>query len=326
MIGERTIDGLAALTISTGDEGGIEAAFVPAAGMVGCSLRHRGEELLGQRDGLRAYAAEGGTMGIPLLHPWANRVARMRFEVAGREVVLDPVSPQLALDPNGLPIHGLLAAASGWAVERHESTDGGGVLAARFDFAAHEELLVAFPFPHDLLFEATLTRTKVTIATTVRASGDTAVPMSFGYHPYLRLPGIDRADWEVEIPVREHLGLDDLMLPTGEREPVEVEGGALGSRTFDDGYVAPADSAPFVLAGAGRRIELSLGQGYPYAQVYAPDDDDVIAYEPMTAPTNALVEGGSDLPLVAPGDTYRATFSITVIEDREWIAASRSAT
>ena len=326
MIGERAIDDLAALTIATGGEGGIEAAFVPAAGMVGCSLRHRGEELLGQRDGLRAYAAEGGTMGIPLLYPWANRVARMRFEVAGREVVLDRNSPRLAVDPNGLPIHGLLAAASGWAVERHESTDGGGALAARFDFGAHEELLGAFPFPHELLFEAALTGTTLTIATAVRASGDTAVPIAFGYHPYLRLPGIDRAGWEVSIPVRERLRLDDLMLPTGEREPVEVEPGPLGSRTFDDGYVAPPDSAPFVLAGAGRRIEVSLGQGYPYAQVYAPDDDDVIAYEPMTAPTNALVEGGPVLPLVAPGEECRATFSITVIEDREWIAASRSAT
>jgi aldose 1-epimerase len=326
MIGESTIDDLAALTVATGEEGGIEAAFVPGAGMVACSLRHRGEELLGQRDGLRAYAAEGGTMGIPLLHPWANRVAGTRFEVAGREVVLDPDSPQLALDPNGLPIHGLLAAAGGWAGARHESTDGGGVLAARFDFAAHEELLAAFPFPHELLFEATMSGTTVTIATTVRASGDTAVPIAFGYHPYLRLPGINRADWEVAIPVRERLELDDLMLPTGVREPVEVGSGPLGTRTFDDGYVAPTDSAPFVLAGAGRRIELSLGQGYPYTQVYAPDDDDVIAYEPMTAPTNALVEAGPDLPMVAPGEEYQATFSITVIEDREWIAAWRSAT
>src|SRR5947208_13971057 len=119
MIGERAIDDLAALTIATGDEGGIEAAFVPAAGMVGCSLRHRGEELLGQRDGLRAYAAEGGTMGIPLLYPWANRVARMRFEVAGREVALDTDSPRIALDPNGLPCLGLLAAAIGWSVQQY---------------------------------------------------------------------------------------------------------------------------------------------------------------------------------------------------------------
>ena len=55
---------------------------------------------------------------------------------------------------------------------------------------------------------------------------------------------------------------------------------------------------PFVLAGGGRRIELSVGPGYRFAQVYAPGDDDVVAFEPMTAPTNALVAGGPDLPLV----------------------------
>ena len=56
---------------------------------------------------------------------------------------------------------------------------------------------------------------------------------------------------------------------------------------------------------------MSFGQGYPYAQVYAPDDDDVIAFEPMTAPTNTLVSG-QDLKLLQPGDSYEATFSIKV--------------
>ena len=57
--------------------------------MVGCSLRHRGDELLGQRGGLGVYVAERGTMGIPLLYPWANRLAVERFPVEGNEVVLD---------------------------------------------------------------------------------------------------------------------------------------------------------------------------------------------------------------------------------------------
>jgi aldose 1-epimerase len=322
MIGERVVDGLAALTLGSGEGEGIEAAFVPTAGMVGCSLRDRGEELLGQRDGLAAYAAEGGTMGIPFLHPWANRVARVRFPVAGREVALDPDAPQVALDPNGLPIHGLLAAARGWAVERHAASDGGGVLAARFDFTAHDELMAMFPFAHELLLEAVLADSTLAISTTVSATGDTPVPISFGYHPYLQLPGLDRSEWEIDIPVRERLQLDQRMIPTGERERVEVEGGALGSRTFDDGYLAPESSEPFVLAGGGRRIEVSFDSGYPYAQVYAPADDDVVAYEPMTAPTNALVTGGDDLPLVAAGDEYRATFSITVIEERPWTGDS----
>ena len=253
-------------------------------------------------------------MGIPLLHPWANRVARARFSVAGTEVVLDSGQAHVALGPGGLPIHGLLAAAGGWHVDRHEAVGGGGVLAASFDFAGHEELIAAFPFPHRVLFEATLRDTTLTVTTTVHASGDERVPISFGYHPYLRLPGVDRAEWEVKIPVRERLKLDRRMLPTGEREPVEVESGPLGARTFDDEYLAPAEAAPFVLAGGGRRIELSVGPGYRFAQVYAPADDDVVAFEPMTAPTNALVAGGPELTLVEPGGRYEAIFSITVVD------------
>jgi len=67
-----------------------------------------------------------------------------------------------------------------------------------------------------------------------------------------------------------------------------------------------------VLEGGSRRIELALLSGYPYTQVYAPADDDVIALEPMTAPTDALIAGGSELPLVPPGQSFRAEFSITV--------------
>jgi aldose 1-epimerase len=84
MIGRREVDGFEALTIGSPDPDGIELAVVPDAGMVGCSLSHRGEEILGQRGGLRTYVAERSTTGIPLLHPWANRVAESHFRTAGR--------------------------------------------------------------------------------------------------------------------------------------------------------------------------------------------------------------------------------------------------
>src|SRR6476660_7102527 len=131
MIGERMVEGFSALTLASPNGGGIESAFVPDCGMVGCSLRHRGEELLGQRGGVRAYVAERSTMGIPLLYPWANRLAHRRFSVADRDVYLDSDALPLSLDPNGLPIHGLLAGASDWQVERHEPVGEGALLSAR---------------------------------------------------------------------------------------------------------------------------------------------------------------------------------------------------
>ena len=193
-------------------------------------------------------------MGIPLLHPWANRVARRRFTVAGREVDIDPSRTPLRLDGNGLPMHGLLSAARGWEVDHHEATD----LVARFDFAAHDDLMATFPFAHELTFHAALDGARLTLATTVHATGDTPVPIAFGFHPYLRLPGVARAVWRVEIPVRERLLLDEAMLPTGELAPVHVPAGPLGARTFDDAYVAPPDGAAFSLEGPDRRIELTF--------------------------------------------------------------------
>jgi aldose 1-epimerase len=312
MVGERNEDGFAALTLESDALGGIEAIFVPEAGMVCCSLRCRGEELLGQRGGLQRYVESGSTMGIPLLHPWANRLGRGEFEVAGRAVDLDLPDLPVKRDDAGLPMHGLLSAARGWQVERHGEIDGGGVLTASFDFGAYPRLTAAFPFPHRVELEATLLGPALTIVTTLRNDGEADLPVSFGFHPYLRLPGVARSEWRLEAPVRERLELDAGQLPTGRREPVRIEPGPLGSRRFDDAYLAPPDGEPFALSGGGRRIELRMGAGYRFAQIFTPADSDAVAFEPMTAPTNALVTGGSDLPLVASGESFAATFSVTV--------------
>ncbi|MEZ5076931.1 MAG: aldose 1-epimerase [Solirubrobacterales bacterium] len=314
MVGERSEDGFAGLTLQSAALGGFEATFVPEAGMIGCSLRHRGEELLGQRGGLRKYVEAGSTMGIPFLHPWANRLGASRFAAAGGEVDLDLSGLHVKRDDAGLPMHGLLTAAPGWRVERHlELEDGdGGLLRACFDFGAHPHLLDAFPFPHLVRIEARLQGAILSVATTILASGEVGVPIAFGFHPYLRLAGADRADWVLEAPVVERLPLDERMLPTGTREPVRIEVGPLGERHFDDAYVAPPGGAPFALRGGGRRLELRLGSGYPFTQIYAPGDTDAVAIEPMTAPTNALLTGGSDLRILPPGEAFRAIFEISV--------------
>ena len=289
--------------------GDLEAAFAPDAGLVGCSLTHRGQELLGQRKGLEEYARSGATFGIPFLHPWANRLAGYAYAVGGHEVELDAESSLVRREEHGLPIHGLRPSALRWEAEAD-----GDALRATTEFDA--ERLEGFPYPHKLAVAASLDDAGLTIETVLTPASATPVPIAFGYHPYLRLPGAAREDWHVEVPIHEQLRLDAQMLPTGERVDAEVFAGRLGARTFDDAFVAPADASPFVLAGDGRRIELAFLAGYPYAQVFAPSEDDVIAFEPMTAPTNALVDGGAELPLLAPGASYEAVFAITLAEAR----------
>ena len=100
----------------------LEARFVPDAGMIGISLTDSGVELLGQRRGLDAYVAAGKTMGIPILYPWANRLGANTYTADGTTVTLTAGQHGVRTDPNGLPIHGVLAAYPNWRVT-HESAN-----------------------------------------------------------------------------------------------------------------------------------------------------------------------------------------------------------
>jgi len=311
---DERVDGLEGIALVS-HKRDLRVAFVPGAGMVGRSLTLRGEELLGQRGGVAAYRERGSSFGIPLLYPWANRLEGMTYSVGGRRVELDPGRSPLHLDPNGLPIHGILAACPHWQVVGRTPGNGRAAIATRLDYAGHEELMAAFPFPHEVHVQAELVGDTLTIATIVLPTGDAAVPISFGWHPYLRIPGVPRAEWRVELPVRRRAVLDDRGLPTGDSEPVSIEPGPLGERTYDDHFVELERPAVFAVEGGGRRIELELGQGYEFAQVYAPvgvEEEPYICFEPMTAPLNALASG-EGLGNVPPGGSFRAEFSVRVL-------------
>ncbi|HTA05909.1 MAG TPA: aldose 1-epimerase [Solirubrobacteraceae bacterium] len=284
----------------------LQATFVPGAGMVCCSLRHRGEELLAQRAGVRAYAQRGSTMGIPLLYPWANRLAALRYPGPSGEVELAADDPLLKLDANGLPIHGAIPGLLPWEL----CEAGPEQLRARLRWE-QDDLLALFPYRHAVELSARIDRAGLTIATTVSADGDCDVPVSFGFHPYLSPPGGDRASWHVELPVSERLVLDGRMIPTGKREPLQTRRFELAGGGWDDAYAGLLEPPIFVLTGSTRTLRLGLLDGYSYAQLYAPAEADFACFEPMTAPTNALVSR-SALPSVRAGQSFAASFQLSV--------------
>jgi galactose mutarotase-like enzyme len=312
-IGERKQQGYSVVELRS--PAGLAADYVPEAGMVGSSLRWHGDELLGLRRGLVAYAREGSTMGIPLLHPWANRLARDGYAVAGRTVSFPAGSRLLHRDGNGLPIHGLLAGYPHWRVLDSRADADGARLVAILDVGALPDVMELFPFPHHLAIEVRLAGNTLTTTTVVEATGDEPVPIAFGYHPYLSLAGLPREDWQVELPVRRRMRLDERHLPTGEDEPVTWSAGRLGQRTFDDLFVELEPEPVFALQGAGRRLEVAFVEGYRCAVVYAPADDEVICFEPMTAPTNPFGDDAA-LAFAEPGRPYAATFRISATEPR----------
>jgi aldose 1-epimerase len=281
---DTATDSAVTLTASGGE---LSATFLPGAGMIATSLSHCGEELLAQRKGLEAYLERQSTFALPLLYPWANRLFGWEYEYAGTRVVLGPHEPLIHRDPDdGWPIHGVLAACPDWQVTAVSATD----IRAELDYGASSQRRTVFPFPHRIDYAAELSDRALTVTLTVTPTGDLPVPISFGFHPYLR-PGGERASWELSGPVP---GLD----------------GPLGDRSFDDGF-ADVPGATFCVSSDQRTLGVSFLAGYRDVQIFSPPQTDFICFEPMTSPTDAL-RTGQHLAGVQPGQHFSASFAITV--------------
>src|SRR5438094_1615535 len=189
-----------ARTLVAGD---LEAVFLPDHGMLGAALRHKGVEILRRVEDLEAAAARGSSAGIPLLYPWANRLAEPRYRVLGQEVALDVSSPLLHLDEHGLPMHGVPWPLLHWVVTeaRQDFT------AARLEWST-TDLLSVFPFAHRVELTAALGPDDLTVETTVLASSAGPVPVSFGFHPYFGFAEPSRANWQLQLPAMRKLLLD----------------------------------------------------------------------------------------------------------------------
>ena len=220
-------------------------------------------------------------------------------------MTLSEDDPRIPRDSAGLPIHGVLPGLLHW-----EAGDSGraDTIAARLEWSSGE-LLELFPFVHEVHCEATVGRAELTVTTTVTAVGDDRVPVSFGYHPYTRLAGAPRDEWQITLAASNRLPLDDRSIPTGERARVDSQRFSLAGAVLDDAFEAAPEPATFEAAAGADRLTVEFLGGYGYAQVFAPAGQDFVCFEPMTAPTNSL-NSGDGLTVIGPGETYVARFRI----------------
>ncbi|BBZ06028.1 aldose 1-epimerase [Mycolicibacterium doricum] len=282
------------------------ATYVPSAGMICTSLADDGVEFLGQRRGVQAYITSGKTMGIPILYPWANRLSAAKYAIDGGVVTLTPGVAGVRTDEHGVPIHGVLGAYPGWRVTEQSAN----TLVAEVNWSDKPRLLATFPFPHILTMAVTLAERTLTVETTVTPSAAAPVPLCYGYHPYLQIPGVPRAQWQLQSPPMRHLPVDTWGLPTGATE--EWAGGniTLGDTELDHGFDEVEEGSVFTLTDGDRRVELTFEKGYRAAQLFAPPTDELVAVEPMAAPTDALRRDNHRVAAAGAPDTSR--FSIRV--------------
>ncbi|GAB2521107.1 aldose epimerase family protein [Lysobacter humi (ex Lee et al. 2017)] len=290
-------------TMAAGD---LVAVFRPEQGMLGTSLKHRGEEILRRLDEMDEALATGMSIGIPINYPWANRLRSDQYDFDGKEVTLDPASPWIMKDWNDIIIHGVPWPKLEWRVlEASERR-----LRSRLAWN-REDLLRVFPFEHEVEMTASLDGLGLTIETAVLASAGARVPVCFGFHPYIGLPGVRRRDWRLSLPAMHGIVLDERLLPVGELTDLPPYDDLLADLDFDHGFAFTAPSPTMSIEGGGRRVSIDFLDGFPFAQIYGPPTHDYISLEPMTAPADAL-RSHQHLRSVEPGGRFSATFRIRV--------------
>ena len=150
---------------------------------------------------------------LPLVHPWGNRLGRWGYRAAGRRTSTSGAS--IFRSTTTVCRSTATCSVPPFGITRLEA----GRLRAEFDYGRSKDRLRAFPFPHRVAVDARLDERGLRLTTEVEPTADRAVPISFCWHPYLRMPAGARRDWVVRWPKCEHIEVDEHVIPTGVRTP-----------------------------------------------------------------------------------------------------------
>lgn len=298
----------------------IEVRIAPSLGNLLYEMNAGGRNILWCPEAGPARLRERRTFcAVPFLAPWANRIDSEAYWANGHRYRLNPDLGNFRRDQIGQPIHGLLNFSPLWKPAAPEAGDTSAVAVSRLDFWRHPDLMAQFPFAHNITMTHRLAGGALEVEAAIENISAEPIPVAIGFHPYFRLYDAPRDQWRVHLAARQHLKLDERLIPTGERQPARyADPQPLAGMQFDDVFsdlVRDADGRTrFWVEGVKQRITMSYGPKYTVAVVYAPPGRDFLCFEPMAAVTNAfnLAHAGvyRELQSVPPGSTWKESFWI----------------
>ena len=296
----------------------MQVSIATSVGNIAYEFSVRGRNLLWfPYRGPAELRADPKLCGIPFLAPWANRLSGDTYSVNGNNYRLNPGLGYLSRDANQKPIHGLLLFSPLWKIISLDGGPDSAFTASRLEFWRYPELMAQFPFAHEITISYRLAGGALEIRTLLTNLSAETMPVAIGFHPYFRLHDAPRDDWKVHIAARDHVELDQFLIPTGVRrvagfvDPYPLSGNKLDD-VFTDLIRGEDGIARFWVQGAQQRLTVAYGQNYRVAVVFAPAERDYVCFEPMAALTNAfnLAHDGryTELQSIPPGGQWQESF------------------
>ena len=319
---KTTVDGIEVVQLADASHH-VEVSIAPSVGNMAYEIKVAGKNILFFPFHSPAELKENPTFcAIPFLAPWANRIDDDAYWANGKRYLLNPDLGNLRRDGNKKPIHGLVNFSPLWTLAAAAANEHAAWATSRFEFTKYPEMMAQFPFAHTITMTYRLSNGEVEVETTLDNLSAESMPVAIGYHPYFHLDDSPRDQWKVHLAARDHLLLNSLLMPTGERKPVEFpDPYLLKDGQLDDvfgGLVrGPDGRAHFWVEGKKQRITVTYGPKYTVAVAYAPQSREFVCFEPMAAITNAfnLAYSGvyTELQSIPPGGQWKESY---------WISAS----
>ena len=175
--------------------------------------------------------------------------------------------------------------------------------------------MAQFPFAHTIEMTHRLSGGVLEVQTAIENCSTEPMPLCIGFHPWYQIPDCSRDLWTLHLPVRRHYTLSSSLVPTGETEPAALpDAFPLAGCKIDDVFDGVNPDDEFWVEGEGHRVSVRFGPKFTAAIVYAPQTQNVVCFEPMTAITNAfnLAHSGAykDAQAIQPGETWTESFWI----------------
>ncbi len=304
-------------------------SILPSMGNLAVEMKVKGHNVLRfPFSSASDYKGGTGSIGIPFLAPWADRLDEQAFYANGKRYAFDMTLGNVR---GANPIHGFLSSVPDWEVLEARADGQSAWVTSRLEFTKHPGWMRQFPVAHTIQMTHRLRDGVLEVSTRIENLSVEPMPVAVGFHPFFQLTDSPRDEWTLSVAARTHWPLTDAKMPTGVTQPIgrfftnpaAIDLAPLDlDDVFSDLERDARGEATMSLRGRSQRLDVVFGRNFRAVVIYAPKSApgqdaaarNFVCIEPVTAIINGLnlAHKGvyTDLQSIPPAGVWQESFWI----------------